>query len=508
MKKRLLGGLLLLILQAQTYAQTKYEHWYPAYNAIGATKPLFIDKAGQVKLSFDSSYTLLDRSMDENIFYGEYMVVKKKDAREPDTTFYITDRKGHLKGVPPELYIMDISADRLIVEKDRKYCLARMDLTPLTPFKYTRIRTFSEGLATAELDDYFTLLDTAGHETIPFNHRITSLSATAYWNNVSEGYSNYTENGLMGIMDKNGNSITPGRFTFLYPFYNGRAYASLKDSSGYVNTRGEFVIGPAPNEKYYGNFSSGLVRMKNEDRTYSYIDTTGKVVLPGKYREANDFSHGFAVVSVTGGKKQIINTKGEVLYEGVFVDAWFMDEVIVITFESRFAAFDVNSNNYKYLDYNFHPIWQPSCDAKIVTRLEVLKDCDFRAIKVAHLGSYDHKFSLDDIMPFLKVANPEELHLQLTDKDFKLPAVITRMTNLKELSVNFCDLTEIPEDIGKLTNLEELDFDYTKIGHIPKSIYKLKNLKKISLKNTNLSLDEVITLKKEMPGVKVIIKGN
>lgn len=515
MKNQLLGGLLLLTLPI--YAQTKPEKWYPAFTGIRATKPVFIDKGGQVKLSFDSSFTLLEEALEENIFHGEYMVLEKKRAKEGDTTYYITDRKGNLKGVPPGVRFLEISADRIIAQKNGKFGLLRMDLTPLTPFKYERVRPFSEGLATAEAGAFFTLLDTAGHETIPLDHRVSSTGngsrydVTAYQNNVSEGYSNYSENGLLGIMDKNGKTITPARFNFLYQFNNGRAYASRNDSSGYVNTKGDFVIGPAPKEKYYGNFSGGLVRMKNEDGTYCYIDTTGKVVLPGGFREAGNFSHGYAVVVAEespAGKKQIIDAKGKVVYEGEFENAWFMDDVVVITYESRFAGFDVTSNNYSYLDYNFRTVWQPPCSAKIINRLSVLNACDYKEVKVAYLGSYDRKFTLTELMPFLKKANPEELHLQVTDKNFKLPSSITKMKNLKELQVNFCELSEIPENIGNLTNLEELDFDYTNIRHIPKSMYKLKNLKKISLKSTQLPLDEIITLKKELPGAKVVFKDN
>ncbi|WP_198315703.1 WG repeat-containing protein [Chitinophaga tropicalis] len=515
MKKRLLGGLLFLTLH--THAQTKLERWYPGFTGLRATKPVFFDKTGQVKLSFDSSFTLLEGALGENVFYGEYMVLEKKQAKETDTLYYITDRKGNLKGVPPGIRFLEITANRIIAQKDRKFGLIRMDLSCLTPFKYSFIRPFSEGLAVAEADAFFTLLDTAGHETIPFDHRMSSMGndsrydVKAYQNNVSEGYSNYSENGLLGIMDKNGKTITPARFDYLYQFCNGRAYASRKDSSGYVNTRGEFVIGPAPKDKYYGNFSGGLVRMKNNDGTYCYIDTTGKVVLPGKLLGAGDFNHGYAVVTIEGrpaGKKQIIDTKGKVIYEGEFENAWFMEDVVVITYESRFAGFDVTSNNYSYLDYNFHTVWQPPCSAKIINRLPVLNACDYKEVKVAYLGSYERRFTLSELMPFLKKANPEELHLQVTDKNFKLPSSITKMKNLKELQVSFCELSEIPEDIGNLTSLEELDFDYTSIRHIPKSMYKLKNLKKISLKSTQLPLDEIITLKKEMPGVKVVFKDN
>lgn len=522
--KALITTLLVFVIQ-QVIAQSipadpfaTYERWYPVFQNIGASGPAFIDKTGQVKLAFDTSFTLLgDGDLESNIWDGAYMVLEKRTTETwSNEKYYLTDRHGNLKSIT-DVRPVAMNYDRIIVqEPNRKMALWKSDLTPLTPFKYDYIRPYSEGLASAETDNHFTLLNRQGMEVIPPTHWFTSVdslqhSSTAYQNNASEGLSNYSENGRLGIMDTAGRNLTPALFDYLYAFHNGLACASINKMEGYVDKTGKFIIGPAAEGKYYGDFSNGLVAAKNEDKTYSYINTRGQIALPGKYVYAGAFNHGYAVVSNNPGernnKKQIIDIHGKVVYEGYFVDAWFRDDVVVFTTERRFTAYDIYSNNYYYTDYHFHTLWQPLCSQKVITNLTTAKGCDLSMIKWAYMGSsLDKKFTIAELIPFLNSINPVKLRLELQGNAIQLPASVTRMSNLEELDVSYCNLIALPAAIGNLAKLKKLKFDYTNIKHLPESLYQLKHLESISVKHTQLSLSDIVTFQQHMPDVKITFK--
>jgi Leucine-rich repeat (LRR) protein len=77
------------------------------------------------------------------------------------------------------------------------------------------------------------------------------------------------------------------------------------------------------------------------------------------------------------------------------------------------------------------------------------------------------------------------------------------MNNLEDLAVTFSHITEIPDDISKLQKLKTLNFDYTDIQQLPEALYQLRNLKSISVKNTQLTIEEIIKFRKHMPEVRL-----
>jgi hypothetical protein len=499
----------------------QYEKWYAVFLDLNASSPAFIDKNGKVKLTFDSSYTLLEKGdPEDNLFAGEYMVLEKPAKVYTDNEYFITDRKGNLKAVPKGVRVVTFSNDRIFVQQNRKWAIWKADLTPLTPFKYSYIKPYCEGLATAELDNNFTLIDENGVETIPADHLRSSKNSEGRENEtynhiISEGLAVYAGNGKFGIMDRKGKTITPPVFDLLYSFHNGLAFAIKNDTAGYVNRNGKYVLPGIGSRNFATEFSCGRALIKNDDNkrsysyTSSYINTTGQLAFPGKFISAGDFNNGYAIVKTedTSGKKKIIDTLGKVVYEGFFENAWFGPELIVMTTETSFAGFAMASNNYKYLDYKFQPVWQPPVDKRIITNLKVLPESDFAGVKFARLGIFNWHYKLKEVEPFLNKANLVQLRLTITDGPYAFPSGIVHMTNLEELDLSFGALTNLSEDIGKLQNLKVLNLEYTRITQLPESIYQLKQLQTINLGNTKLTMEAIMAFKQKMPGVKVILKN-
>ena len=89
----------------------------------------------------------------------------------------------------------------------------------------------------------------------------------------------------------------------------------------------------------------------------------------------------------------------------------------------------------------------------------------------------------------------------------ELPGKIEKLINLKTLILNSNKLTTLPNSITKLTSLEVLDLSINKQLDITKELDKLKemkNLKVLKIVDTELRIDDYETVKKALPGIKII----
>ena len=69
--------------------------------------------------------------------------------------------------------------------------------------------------------------------------------------------------------------------------------------------------------EFQGPYCNGLARVKNAEKKWGFIDTTGGVVVPLKYNEVTNFVDGRARVRI-GQKWGLIDTKGTVLRKPTF----------------------------------------------------------------------------------------------------------------------------------------------------------------------------------------------
>lgn len=138
--------------------------------------------------------------------------------------------------------------------------------------------------------------------------------------------------GRRGFIDREGEVVISPRFLEALEFSEGLAAVRIegtdgRDAEGFINTKGEFVIGPGPPANYkwpdttvgmpsysYGSFADGRARFWVGDITGrgGYIDKTGKLVIDVKFRFMHDFSEGLASVEVQG-RRCIIDLHGNVV---------------------------------------------------------------------------------------------------------------------------------------------------------------------------------------------------
>jgi hypothetical protein len=518
---RLLIVLFCLLLSFTVQSQDP--KLYPVFLQARNNKVAFIDTTGTIKITVDSTYQLQDfGSLDLNIFKSGKCILRSAGMRSTDNQYFLLNRKGIVEGrFDPGLWPARI-AGKFIVVTNRydKTALYDLNMKQLTPFQYqSSIIEFSEGVAFVEKNDSVGWIDEQLKESIfkfPKKTYDTTeryrMAKEIYFNQFHEGLAQFSEGGKIGYMDKQQKIVIPAKYDYAEAFSEGLAYVSLENSTGgYIDHSGKWIIGPGK-DLFYGSFHNRLLPFKDEKTgLYGYINQKGKFAITPRYKEASQFKRGYAYVLTPGrkdGYRQIINTKGDVLYEDFFKFASFDDEhLAVIVQDGKFAGFYYTSNNFYYTNYQFKPIYKPACAHRIITTTEVLKGCKAEDVHDLFMTE-DNLVHLDSLIPHLDSINPKYIWLRAKNKIRTFPVQIGTMTNLEELTLAFNEIETIPASIGQLKNLKKLNLQFNKIKTLPPELYTLTQLQEINLQNNLLDMKAILELKKHLPNTKIIIKDN
>lgn len=140
-----------------------------------------------------------------------------------------------------------------------KWGFMRLDGTFKIPAKYTFARPFHEGLAAVS--------DDKNEESFKF-------------------------------IDTSGKTVIAGPFQGAdVRFSEGRCAVWSEGAFGYIDTTGELVV--PYRHRYADHFSEGLAVVKTEmGGQYGYIDRSGSMVVPERFTIANPFCNGLAMVMV------------------------------------------------------------------------------------------------------------------------------------------------------------------------------------------------------------------
>lgn len=118
----------------------------------------------------------------------------------------------------------------------------------------------------------------------------------------SEGYSAVTVGEKHGFIDETGKYVLPLQsYEFLGSLHNGLADFRINDKVGFINIKGEVII--KPQFDWADEFSEGFCVVRNDNGKLGsgkngYIDTTGKLVIDFKFKNAGKFENGKAKVQI------------------------------------------------------------------------------------------------------------------------------------------------------------------------------------------------------------------
>ena len=106
----------------------------------------------------------------------------------------------------------------------------------------------------------------------------------------SEGYAAVCKNGKWGYIDKTGREVIPCKYDWANPFHEGLASVRFSYDSGwgFIDTLGHEVIRHRREIAVPGDFSEGLVVVKNEGNDHFFVlDKEGRKVFQGAYGDGH-----------------------------------------------------------------------------------------------------------------------------------------------------------------------------------------------------------------------------
>ncbi len=124
-----------------------------------------------------------------------------------------------------------------------------------------------------------------------------------------------TSRELSGIINTSGKYVVEPKYFSINEFSEGLAVAFDKKGAKVIDEKGREI--PTKAYDYISQFKDGRAKVAKTGSdgswTYGYIDRQGKEVIPIKYKEAQDFKNGKAVVKVQDGYYAIIDLNGNIL---------------------------------------------------------------------------------------------------------------------------------------------------------------------------------------------------
>lgn len=206
---------------------------------------------------------------------------------------------------------------------------------------------FSEGLAPVSHKDTHHYIDTDGKKVIinlrggPFVEDIAAAGSPAglHW----------------GYIDKTGAFVIQPAYPYADQFSEGMAMVTLDIATrelAYIDTSGEIVIESQPYFIEIGRFNDGMAVItegSGRSRRWGFIDKTGEIAIPMKYKGAFEFSEGLARVKI-GDKWGYIDKSNKVVIEPQFNMAW--------PFKNGLAWVETDEGN-GYINKKDEFIWGP-----------------------------------------------------------------------------------------------------------------------------------------------------
>jgi hypothetical protein len=245
---------------------------------------------------------------------GLCKVEVKRTFRDGQPANIVTQtwRKGNWAwAVEDSFAMLDMPKEALTYRRIR--CADKPD----DDYKFDAILGFSDGVGLMRVQGRFGLIDTAYNILVP---PIYATMGYIHDSTIVFVDTSQQNNGRMGIMDITGKEIIPPIYISATPFYDGLAAVLPYNGKGYgfIDRTGKMVI-PAKYKQIQSSFESPLSKPFSEglapvalDQKWGYIDKKGNVAIPFEYEMATAFNNGVAQV-VLNGKMIEIDLTGKCL---------------------------------------------------------------------------------------------------------------------------------------------------------------------------------------------------
>jgi len=197
------------------------------------------------------------------------------------------------------------------------------------------------GLAVAGKEGKVGLIDTAGKFVVELVYDAI--------NDFTEGLAVAQDDSGFKVLNENGEVIS-GTYPYIDDYSNGRAsfYTILQDGKlryGYLDETGNVAVRPV--FEYAGSFENGRAVVRVRDSEYAIIDRNGNILKQLKYSYVMNLSDGMAAfLPKQDGKYGYLNSKGDIAIAPSFLSVMgFREGTAVVN-----ASDDYTVNKYGLID--------------------------------------------------------------------------------------------------------------------------------------------------------------
>lgn len=177
---------------------------------------------------------------------------------------------------------------------------------------YEDARDYSEGLAAVRSSGVWGYVDTSGQ------YAIRPMFRDPVAGRFVDGHARVSIDGKWGLINKAGEIVVAPQFDMMYDPSSGRVTVWRGDRGGFIDMSGKVVI-PCK-YRFVRPFSEGLTPARREYRSgVGYIDMDGRGVIPAKFEKGLDFDGGLAWVE-TDKTVGYCDTEGKMVWEGPWVE--------------------------------------------------------------------------------------------------------------------------------------------------------------------------------------------
>ena len=197
--------------------------------------------------------------------------------------------------------------------KSNKWGYCTSDKKIVIDCEFDMVFKFTEGFGRVRKNNLYGFIDMKGNFLTDIKYKVVS--------EFKEGFAGLTEDyDKYNFINKQGQIVFGLKgFEDIQNFHNGYAGVVKNDKLGFINLCGDLVIPPIYDQIWLGlpdrfykeiydgdgaffysnmsNFKEGCVRLEKNGK-YGFTDTTGKIIAPFIFDEADDFSEGLAEVGI------------------------------------------------------------------------------------------------------------------------------------------------------------------------------------------------------------------
>lgn len=230
--------------------------------------------------------------------------------------------------------------------------------------KYDQLHPFSEGLFAAKLSNKWGFIDSSGKTILPF----TFAEASSFKNGLAivsqsgkygfinrkgqylfpgklEGVRHYTGNyaaarlqGKWGFIDRKGNFIIQPQFDEVEDMQEGKLIVRLNEKWGVMDINGKYLLQPI--YERLDDISGNIIAVRLDGK-WGYVNLQGKTLVVPAYSQAKPFSEGLAAVSYYDmGGLFFIDSTGKRIIDGPFRNAYrFKNGVVYVVTQNMRQIF-------------------------------------------------------------------------------------------------------------------------------------------------------------------------